>query len=94
MSYTITHVSVPKDVIFREIAGEAVILNMTSEEYLGLDEVGVRMWTLLTESETVQVAYDSLLEEYDVEPSLLRVDLEQFMQKLVDKGVLNVNATA
>ncbi len=35
------------DVMLRIIGDEAVILNLKSETYLGLDPVGTRIWTVL-----------------------------------------------
>ena len=56
------------DVMLRIIGDEAVILNLKSETYLGLDPVGTRMWTVLQESPSIQSAYASLLDEFEVEP--------------------------
>ena len=33
-------VSIPDDVVFRDLAGEAVILNLASGAYFGINEVG------------------------------------------------------
>ena len=81
-------VVVPDDVLMRELEGEAVILNLKSETYFGLDDVGTRMWTLLSESESIQAAFDSLMAEYDVEESRLRDDLINLLRQLVDNGLL------
>jgi hypothetical protein len=80
----------PEQVIYREIAGEAVLLNLDTEAYHGLDEVGVRMWSLLTSSDSVQEAYDALLAEYEVEPETLRADLATFIDSLVERKLLEV----
>jgi len=37
-------VCVGKDVVFRELDGEAVILNLETGTYFGLDTVGTRIW--------------------------------------------------
>jgi hypothetical protein len=34
---------VPDDVLFRDLDGEAVILNLRTGTYFGLDELGTRM---------------------------------------------------
>ena len=78
----------PAGVLVRELEGEAVLLNLGSESYFGLDLVGTRMWVVLTTSESVQTAYDRLLGEYEVEPEQLRSDLELFIGKLVEQGLL------
>ena len=60
-------------VMFREIAGESVLLNLDSETYFGLDETGTAMWTVLVTAPSVGAAFDTLAEEYEVEPETLDV---------------------
>jgi len=83
-------VVIPKDVLVNELQGESVLLNLDNENYYGLDEVGTRMWALLKESESIQQAYDQLLEEYEVDPDLLRKDMEELIGKLVDEGLVEI----
>ena len=83
-------VSAPADVLVSQLAGESVILNLNSECYFGLDEMGTNMWTALTKAESIQAAYDSLLAEYDVSPDQLKQDLTELLDKLIDKGLLEV----
>ena len=82
--------SAPRDVLVSELAGESVILNLKSECYFGLDEMGTRMWNALTTSESIQAAYDGLLAEYDVDAEELRHDLTELIEMLVDQGLLEV----
>jgi hypothetical protein len=83
-------VTVPADVLFRDLDGESVILNLETESYFGLDEVGTRMWLLLTASDSVRAALDALLEEYDADAGTMRKDLEELIGKLADQGLLEV----
>ena len=83
-------VTAPSDVLMREIDGESVLLNLANECYYGLDEVGTRMWMLLTTSESIEDACESLLAEYDVEPQALRQDLQELIEKLVANGLLEL----
>ncbi len=78
------------NVIFRELGGEAVILDLKTERYLGLDETGTRMWQLLTGLESVRAAYTALLSEYEVEPDRLGQDLTDFMAKLAANGLIDI----
>jgi hypothetical protein len=84
-------VSVPEGVLIRNLEGESVVLNLKTEMYFGLDEVGTRMWTLLSDAGNVQAAYDSLAAEYDVEPAQLRTDIERLIGELVEHGLLTVS---
>jgi hypothetical protein len=81
-------VKVAPDVLINVVDGEAVLLNLKSECYFGLDEVGVRMWQALTEMDSTKAAYESLLAEYDVEPEKLQHDLEDLIDQLVEHGLL------
>jgi hypothetical protein len=90
---TIT-LSVPKDVLFHNVSGEAVILNTHTGKYFGLDEVGTRMWTLLSEHGRVEPALRTLLEEYDVTQEQLQADLHVFIENLVAHGLLDINDAA
>lgn len=83
---------VPEGVLMRDLGGEAVVLHLPSQAYFGLDVVGARTWTLLAASPSIQAAFDSLLAEYDVEPGVLRADLEEFVAELVAKGLLETRA--
>ena len=80
----------PADVLISDVDGESVLLNLNSERYFGLDEVGTRMLSLLTTSTSIQTAYEALLEEYEVENETLRHDLADLIDRLVDQGLLQV----
>ncbi|MBD3789971.1 MAG: PqqD family protein [Campylobacterales bacterium] len=71
---------------------EMVLLDMNSENYFGLDEVGTSIWQVMQEQETLEKVFETLLEEYDVSADILKKDLEDFVQKLVDNGLVEVQA--
>lgn len=75
-------------VLIRTIEGESLILSIPQQEYFGLDPVGTRMWQLVTAKDSVEAAYRQLLEEFDVKPDLLRRDLGEFLEQLIDAGLL------
>ena len=83
---------IPEDVLLSELDGESVLLNLKTETYFGLDEVGTRMWAAVTSAESIQAAYDTLTEEYDVEPERLREDLSAILDKLVEHGLLELGS--
>jgi hypothetical protein len=84
-------VRVPPDVLRSNLDGESVLLNLQTETYFGLDEVGTRMWDVLTRSESIQAAFEVLAGEYDVEPADLRRDLVDLLDKLTDQRLLEVH---
>ena len=78
------------NVLVRELSGEAVLLNLENETYYGLDEVGYRIWAVLTAKGSVADAFDHLLSEYDVEPTRLRQDMEELICQCVEQGLLQL----
>ena len=83
-------VVVPSHVLVRFLDKESVLLNIETERYFGLDETGTRMWQLVTAAPSVEVAYQQLLDEYDVAPELLRDHLTDLLARLVENGLLQV----
>jgi hypothetical protein len=87
-------VTIPEDVLMRELDGESILLNLASDSYFGLDRVGTDMWRALTTTGCLQEAYEALLAEYDVEPDVLRRDMEELVQKLVNRGLMAIADSA
>lgn len=85
-------ISIPEDVMFREVKGEAVILNIANGKYYGLDDVGTRMWALLAEHGHLEPAYQALLAEYDVQPEVLEADLIRLVDELTAQGLVMLDA--
>jgi hypothetical protein len=84
-------VSVPTHVRVRQVKGESVLLNLQSERYFGLDPFGTQMWTTLAGAESIQAAYELLVNEYDVDALLLRKNLEELIERLVGNGLLELS---
>jgi hypothetical protein len=85
------HISIPEGVLLRQLSGEAVILNLNTEHYFGLDAVGTRMWVLLSSSPTIESAFNALLAEYAVDADTLRRDLTDFITNLTKHGLLELD---
>lgn len=83
-----SQLSISADVMVRQVGDETVLLDLKTERYVGLDGVSTRIWQVLTAEGTVQAAYDTLLAEFDVDPERLRADLEDFVQELLQFGLV------
>ena len=79
-----------KNVMIRNVADESILLNLSSTQYYRLDDVGTDMWTILTTSETIQIAFETLLAEYDVEPDRLAEDLRELISKLMEQSLIEL----
>jgi hypothetical protein len=76
------------DVMIQEVGGESVLLDLKTERYLGLNEVGTRMWQALCASDSIQAAYETLLAEYDVTPQQLEEDLRDLLERLLQNALI------
>jgi GH35 family endo-1,4-beta-xylanase len=85
-----SRVTVAPDVVHRTIGDETVLLNLKTEQYLGL---GTRMWAALREATSIQEAFDKLLNEYEVEAERLRDDVHEFVRQLREQGLIELVAT-
>lgn len=88
-----TNIIIPADILFHELSGEAVLLNLDSGKYYGLDEIGTRIWMLLSQHHNLYSAFQILLDEYDVEENRLTGDLIKLVEDLVKNGLLQVEAS-
>ena len=79
---------VSKDVLFQEVSGETVLLDLGSEAYFGLDEVGTRIWSLLNEGRNSAEMVEVLLGEYDVERDVLERDVLELLASLLEAGLV------
>jgi Coenzyme PQQ synthesis protein D (PqqD) len=87
------NIRISDDVVFRDLSGEAVILNLSSGVYFGLDEIGTRMWHLLTEYGDEEEVIKVLLMEYEVQERQVRQDLQDLIRQLMDRGLLKNEGT-
>ena len=65
-------ITAPDGVLVQKLQGESVLLNVNTENYYGLDEVGTPMWAVLSEAPSIADAIDTLLNEYEVERATLK----------------------
>lgn len=85
-------VEVPQHVLVRPLEKESVLLNLQAEIYYGLDESGTRFWQVLTTTSNIEEAYLQLLGEFDVEAELLRRNLSELLEQLIEKGLLRIHS--
>lgn len=84
-------VALKQDILVQNVDGEIVLLNLESEEYFGLDDVGSSMWSCLKESDTLQAAYDRLLDRYDVDPVELEQDFLNLVERFVEHELVEID---
>lgn len=84
---------IDKEFILREIAGDYIIIpaGKTVLDFNGLitvNEVGVSLWNMLQNEVTFEELVQGILDEYDVEESVAREDVQEFLTALIDVGII------
>jgi hypothetical protein len=76
------------DTVFREMNGEAVLVNLATNRIYSLNATGARFWSLLVEGATQEAAEEQLLQEFDVSPEELRVEMADLLRALRTEGLV------
>lgn len=76
------------DVLFQEVSGEIVLLDLESERYFGLNQTGARVWQSLSEGRATEEIIASLAEEFEVARSQLDRDVHELLEELVQAGLI------
>ena len=86
--------TIAPDVMFQHLNDEAVLLNLKSGTYFGLNEVGARAWQLILEHRRLRHVLDVLQNEYDAEPEAVERDLLALAEQLVNRQLVHVETDA
>jgi hypothetical protein len=81
---------IPTDVVMQDIAGESVLLDLRTERYYGLNEVGTAILTALRDDGSAQTAYNAVLATYEVDGQALERDLLDLLSDLLGHGLLEI----
>jgi hypothetical protein len=82
---------VSESIFAQKIDGEMVLLDMNSENYFGLDSIGTEIWQKIERHEgDLRQVFDTLIEQYEVAPEVLKSDLLLFVENLEKSGLIVV----
>jgi hypothetical protein len=88
-------VGIPDGIVYRDLRGELVLLNLKTGVYFGLDPIGTRIWQLLQDRSSLQEVLDALLQEYEVAEAECREHLVDFVLAMRKNGLVEISdATA
>jgi hypothetical protein len=76
------------DMIHRKVGTEVMAINLTNKFFYNLDPVGSFIFDRCDGQHSVAQIAAELVKEYAVEPDVAAGDCEQFLQELVQEGIL------
>ena len=68
------------------------MLDPATSSYFGLDGVGVRIWELCAEPQSVDTLVAVLMGEYDVDEATCVAEVQAFVADLQSSGLLTVGS--
>jgi hypothetical protein len=83
-----TAIQLSPEVLFKHLGDEAVLLDLESGQYFGLNEVGSRIWQLIPAHGYLGTIRDHLVKEYDVQADRAWHDLETLVAELMRRGLI------
>jgi hypothetical protein len=81
-------------VLFRHLDEEAVLLDLKSGTYFGLNDVGARAWQLILEHGRLSRVLDILAGEYDADRAIVERDLIDLASQLVARQLATLTPNA
>ena len=78
------------EVLFRRLDDEAVLLDLKSGTYFGLNDVGARTWQLIVEHRVLSRVLEALVREYAAEREVIERDLLELGRQLVTRQLAGV----
>jgi len=85
-----TNVQRISNVLSNQIDGETILLSIENGEYYGMENIGSRIWELLENPVSIQNILKYLLDEFDVSKEQCTIDTLKFVNKLIDKNLINI----
>ena len=82
------------DWLSAKVGDELVMMSAEKGNYIGLSEVGARIWELIDTPQEVDAVCAQLQAEYDVAPETCRAEVESFLNELVQHGAVALDPSA
>ncbi|MES2352930.1 MAG: lasso peptide biosynthesis PqqD family chaperone [Pseudomonadota bacterium] len=84
-------VSRSSDPVWANMDNEVVMMSVQQSRYFGLDDIGSRIWLLMSEPISVTELHKHLMEEYEVDNKTCETDLLSLLGSLADQNLIEVN---
>jgi len=76
------------DWLTAKVGDELVMMSTEKGHYIGLSEVGARIWELLETPQDLDAVYAALLAEFDVTEEVCRAEVDSFLKELESHGAV------
>jgi hypothetical protein len=84
-----TIIILTEDHVFGDLGDEAVVMNIATGIYFGLDKVAMEIWKCLQQQRTFKELKEMLLLQFEVESDRCDTDLRNFLQQLCEQKLVS-----
>ncbi len=78
------------NLMMADLEGEAVLLNIQTGRYFGLNDVGTTIWTLIKTPRSIDAILQEMIALYEVPEAALREDLLRFLMDMEKRNLIRV----
>jgi len=79
-----------ESVFVQEMDEEMILLDVNTQEYFSLDEVGAIFYHFLEEEQDLRVIVKELAEHFSTKETIIKKDLVDFLSALKEKGLVKI----
>jgi hypothetical protein len=76
------------DWVAAKVGDALVMMSAAKGNYVGLSEIGARIWEIIETPQEVETLCAQLQDEYDVSPETCRADVDAFLNDLARQGAV------
>lgn len=85
------NVAILDTVFLQEVDNETILLDIKTEEYFSLNEIGGMFYQLLKVESNLKKVLEELMEHFEVPAEQLEKDLLTFVSALEEKGLVTLS---
>jgi hypothetical protein len=85
--------TISSDIAGRVIDGEPFLVTPSDWKMHHFNEVGSRMWLLLSEKKPLDEVVDQIEQEYEVEREVLEKDFVHFIEELLERDLIQLESS-
>ena len=79
------------DWLSARVGDEIMMMSPEHGKYIGVNEVGARIWELIETPSDVATVYEELQREFEVSPEVCKAEVDSFLAEMEKHGAIVVN---
>ena len=78
------------EILSSDMDGETVMMSVENSEYYSLSPIGTRIWEIVEQEISYKDLISKLMSEYKVDADTCKSDTEEFINELINKGLVDL----